>query len=393
MNNQNLVDKIHDYNSVLGDRIKWLEEMRRIINKKEENPNGILSKKKIAIIYDVDGWAFHNIAKEIQKNIKGDYIVDIFPKSVFDHNVVRLMFLAKQYDLVHILWRGMLSELEGEYINGYIRSLGFSKEEFFRKYVFNANITTSVYDHNFLNDSEFWITKCFLKYSKSYTVSSAKLMDIYNNQDRIDKKPSLEITDGVDLNKFVPKNLDRLRNISDRTINIGWVGNSKFKDSENDDDLKGVRKIIIPAIDELINEGYNVKRKFADRNEGYISHENMPNYYNSIDLYICASKEEGTPNPILESMACGVPIISTDVGIVTEAFGEKQKKYILNTRTKEELKKKIIQLISQPAETWIELSKENLNQIQNWSWENKCKQFKKFFDKAIEVYDKNKKEV
>ncbi|WZB73295.1 glycosyltransferase family 4 protein [Achromobacter xylosoxidans] len=42
----------------------------------------------------------------------------------------------------------------------------------------------------------------------------------------------------------------------------------------------------------------------------------MPAYYNSLDLYVCPSAIEGTPNPVLEAMACGVPVISTDVGIV-----------------------------------------------------------------------------
>ena len=200
----------------------------------------------------------------------------------------------------------------------------------------------------------------------------------------------MEITDGVDLSKFIPQNLERFfsSNIQNRIINIGWVGNSKFEDSENDDDLKGVRKIIIPVIEELKNEGYKVERKFADRNEGYIPHNKMPDYYNSIDLYVCASKEEGTPNPVLESMASGVPVISTNVGIVSEAFGEKQKDYIIE-RTKEDLKEKIIDLLNNKEKFEI-LSKENLDQIKNWSWEKKCEQFKEFFDKSIKKFEEEK---
>ena len=122
--------------------------------------------------------------------------------------------------------------------------------------------------------------------------------------------------------------------------------------------------------------------KFADRKEGYIPHDKRPDYYNSIDLYICASKNEGTPNPVLESMATGVPIISTDVGIVRDAFGEKQKDFILKERTKEALKAKL-QYLLENLNIVEELSKENLNQIQNWSWENKCQQFKEFFMKNL----------
>lgn len=390
MKEEQLVDKIFKYNNVLGQRIEWLEKMQEIakLEKEEEQSN---DKKKIAIVYDVDGWAFHNIAKEIQKNLSEDYDIDIVPKSAFNHNVIRLMFLAKRYDLVHVLWRGMFSELEGEYSKEYIRSLGLPKEDFIKKYISSANITTSVYDHSFLNKEAFWITEAFLKYTKAYTVSSKKLKDIYDNLD-IDKKPSVEITDGVDLEKFKPQNLERFSNLENRVINIGWVGNSKFEDSEKDDDLKGVRKIIIPVIEELKQEGYKIERKFADRNEGYIPHDKMPDYYNSIDLYVCASKEEGTPNPVLESMACGVPVISTDVGIVPEALGEKQKEYIIEERTKEALKEKIVKLLENKEQFKV-LSDENLKQIKNWSWDIKSKQFKEFFDNSIKNFNEKMEEV
>ena len=102
----------------------------------------------------------------------------------------------------------------------------------------------------------------------------------------------------------------------------------------------------------------------------------MPDYYNSNDLYVCASKEEGTPNPVLESMASGVPVISTNVGIVSEAFGENKKDYIIE-RTKEDLKEKIIDLLNNKEKFEI-LSKENLDQIKNWSWEKSVNNLKSF---------------
>ena len=167
------------------------------------------------------------------------------------------------------------------------------------------------------------------------------------------------ISDGVDIEKFKPNNLERFNydNIKNRTIKIGWVGNSEFTDSEGDSDLKGVRKIIRPVLEELIQDNYPIEIKFADRKDGFIPHDKMPDYYNSIDIYICGSKNEGTPNPVLESMACGVPIISTDVGIVRDAFGTKQKKYILEERNKECLKSKIIELLKDKSQ-FEELSKE-----------------------------------
>lgn len=43
-------------------------------------------------------------------------------------------------------------------------------------------------------------------------------------------------------------------------------------------------------------------------------------YYQISDIYIVASREEGGPKAILESMACGVPIVSTKVGMAPDVI-------------------------------------------------------------------------
>lgn len=366
--------------------VTFEEEMKLLFDMQEQFPyenkldnSKKDNKKKIAIVYDVDGWAYCNIANEIKKYLSNDFDIDIFPVSVFFDNIVELILLADRYDLVHCLWRGLLSSLDFEFPRGYIHNMGLTFEEFMDKFYSKTNITTSVYDHKFLDKENFETTKSFAKYAKNYTVSSTILRDIYNELD-IDKKPMAVISDGVDITKFKPENLERfeLENISNRKIKIGWVGNSEFTDSEGDSDLKGVRKIIKPALQELIDEGYPIELKFADRKDGYIPHDKMPDYYNSIDVYICASKNEGTPNPVLESMASGVPIVSTNVGIVRDALGEKQKEFILKERTKEDLKSKLVELLKH-KEKFKELSEENLKQREDWTWEKKCYQFRDFF--------------
>ena len=185
------------------------------------------------------------------------------------------------------------------------------------------------------------------------------------------------IHDGVDLQKYIPENLDRFKNIE--TVRIGWTGNSKFKDSEGDSDMKGVEGIIKPAIEELQREGYSVELNLADRNIKMIPQEEMPKFYNSIDLYVCASKTEGTPLPIIEAMAMGVPVISTDVGIVSEAVGECNKKYILKERTKEDLKNAIKSIIKNKQD-FEEISKENIEKVKQWDWKVIAQQYKEFFE-------------
>lgn len=47
---------------------------------------------------------------------------------------------------------------------------------------------------------------------------------------------------------------------------------------------------------------------------GYIPHEKLPSYYSSSDLFVLPSKNEGMSNTILEAMASGLPIITTNTG-------------------------------------------------------------------------------
>lgn len=49
---------------------------------------------------------------------------------------------------------------------------------------------------------------------------------------------------------------------------------------------------------------------------GSIPHEQIPTYLNACNILLLTSKWEGSPNIIKEAMACGTPIVCTDVGDV-----------------------------------------------------------------------------
>ena len=348
--------------------------------------NEIKIRPKIAIIVDVEGWAYHNNALEIQKRLNKYYDIDIIPVTIFGDNIVKIFIIGLKYDLMFFMWRANISWLYSDFSKKYIEEIGYTFNEFIKKFVKDRNIVTGVYDHLFLNEEK-ERTKFILENVKDYIVSSNKLKNIYN--DSYQKKPSFVITDGVDLNLFKMKNKDKYLKVKEnKEMKIGWTGNSKFTD-ESGDDLKGLQKVIKPAIQELQDEGYKIKLEIADRNIKLIPHSEMPKYYENIDIYICASRTEGTPDTVLEAMACGIPIISTDVGIVTDVFGEKQSKYIIK-RNKDDLKEKIKKLINNPKEL-NELSKENLERIKKYSWDCQSEKFKKFIEKNLKKGEENEK--
>lgn len=341
-------------------------------------------KNKIALVVDADDWAYANIARNILKRLKKFYDFEIIPSQYFNDQLGKVLLLTKDFDLIHFFWRGKLLGFDYWDYKHYVKTLGFKEKEFLEKYWNDKVITTAVYDHLYLDEETIDNTINIVSRCQNYYVSSNRLKKIYDSLE-LPKYPKCVITDGIDLEEFYPINIKRLNNTKDRNLVIGWVGNSAWE--EGTEDFKGVNTILKPVIKELIEEGYNIETYFADRQERMIPHDEMVNYYSKIDLYVCVSKIEGTPNPVLESMACGVPIISTDVGIVPDVLGKKQKKYILSERSKEELKKKIIDLYNNREELSI-LSKENLKEIKKWSWDNIAIQMKDFFEAAFEEAEK-----
>ena len=360
------------------------------------------SRPRIALITDTDDWAFANISRQLLRYLGDQYDFKIIPlvqlgeieqARSYRSNGERAfvpggasafgqgLLLANDCDIVHVFWREFLTLIDSKLLSDYASHLGLRYEEFRRLYLEGRVISTSVYDHLFLDEASLRERKhIFTDIVTGYYVSSQKLETIYSQLEGY-PTPEAVLEDGVDLTLFRPMHLDRFDDIGARPIVIGWVGNSSWAAALGDN--KGVQTILIPAIDELRAEGVPVRLNLADRQEQHIPHDRMPEYYRDIDLYICTSNIEGTPNPVLEAMACGVPIISTDVGIVPQALGPLQRQFILRHRSVACLKEAIRDLASSPH-LFRQLSVENLERVKSWSWETKAKNFSGYFDRLLE---------
>jgi glycosyltransferase involved in cell wall biosynthesis len=62
-----------------------------------------------------------------------------------------------------------------------------------------------------------------------------------------------------------------------------------------------------------------------------LSYDEMPGFYNGIDVIAIASDAEGDPRPLIEGMACGCFPVTTDVGIAPELVRHLDNGYIIQT--------------------------------------------------------------
>ncbi|MEP0518695.1 MAG: glycosyltransferase [Hyphomicrobiales bacterium] len=336
---------------------------------------------RILLCPDKPDWAFDNIANNIIRFAPEHFhIQKFYIGREVDEDIANLFALvaAQNIDVVHFFWReaafkifqplailNAAKKLQMEF-NDLIDIIG------------NRVFTTSVYDHLFSSGEEFEHRANSFFMVDAYSVSSRKLFDIYSSARSI-PKPDAVITDGVDLEFFTPStSLGK----NHKELTIGWVGNSDWG-KKLGTDPKGYHNLFKPAMDILQQQDPRFRAQIADRQLVHIPFSDMPNYYRSIDLLACTSSIEGTPNPVLEAMACGVPIVATDVGVVPELFGPLQSRHIIQDPSPEKFSSMISKILKD-KEHCHALSQENLSQIKDWSWQNRVRPWWGFWRDAIQ---------
>lgn len=344
-------------------------------------------KPRICLVCDIPNWAFDIIAKKVKNELQEKFEIRIayFDMRETPDEFFNFIENNDDCDLIHFFWRKTLILMESETFKNKVNTLGKNVDEYINEK--RKKISTGCYDFLFLDEEGINTYKnIFNKYAGNYYVSSKRLYDAYLKIDAI-KKPRAVVHDVCNTEKLLPINLERFDDF-EREMVIGWVGNSATK--INDVDLKGFHTIIKPIIEELKDEGYKIKEHYADRNIKWRTADEMPQYYSEIDLCICASIHEGTPMPIIESMACGVPVITTDVGIVREALGKMQKEYIIGDRENgkndkeiaRNLKNKIIKMYNDRKILKL-LSEENQKSIIEYDGGKIIKEFEDYFKECL----------
>lgn len=241
------------------------------------------SKIRVAMFYDEEGWAWWIRSHAIKRSLPPDITVDILHLStvvdpnqydfllIFDHNIIKEVKSLTEIPASKII----LANSCPLYISEADQSLKTNG--------FPAAIVNNLTAFNQLKSDSRW--HC--------------------------------CENGVDTTLFTPSKS------KPKEFVAGWVGHSQSigqKGLEIIDaacKIAGVPLLIVDAKDKPKDSRANSQEWLRD------------NLYHKISVYLCASLYEGTPNPALEALSCGLPVISTSVGNIPELIRDGENGYIV----------------------------------------------------------------
>ena len=79
---------------------------------------------------------------------------------------------------------------------------------------------------------------------------------------------------------------------------------------------------------------------------GWISHDELPHYFNRFRLLILPSYTEGLPNIMLEAMACGTPVLATPVGAIPDVIQDGITGFIMENNSPECIAENVIRALN-----------------------------------------------
>jgi len=194
-------------------------------------------------------------------------------------------------------------------------------------------------------------SKHYLRYFDAIHTGNIKLTEKTSKHN----KKAYTLSSGVNPEWYKP-------HVPPEDFTIGWAGDVK-KNMKNIDLLFGLKYPLRMATKQY-----------------YTPHDEMPEkFYNTISTLIHPSSHEGSSRVIMESAACGLPIICTNVGHNSTLI---DKKWFITLDNPLEQIKERLELLQDP-DIYQAVSKANQEAAKKYMWPNIIKQSETIIDETL----------
>lgn len=196
-----------------------------------------------------------------------------------------------------------------------------------------------------------------------YVALSAEIETWLRTSVRVESERITRICNGVDTARFRPaEKSPRDGDVAGRVI-VGTVG--RMRTVKNQLDLVRAYLFVLDTVPDatnrlglvLVGDGplrEQARAMLADADA--LAHARLPGdrddvaeLMRSMDIFVLPSLREGISNTILEAMACGVPVIATDVGGNAELVVDGHTGFIVTAQSPAEIAARVIAYLDDPG--------------------------------------------
>lgn len=171
-----------------------------------------------------------------------------------------------------------------------------------------------------------WVHKIYFPTIAKWTFKSADKIICYTKSEKslleklsIDSDKIIVIHNGIDTEVFVPCKNEKINN------RILWIG--RFTPGKGVKYLINAFEILVKSYPSLklllIGDGpqkkdieYKIQYLGLSKNidvKEFVPNSELPEIYQNSDVFVLPSLNEGIPRTMLEAMACGIPIVCTEL--------------------------------------------------------------------------------
>jgi len=148
-------------------------------------------------------------------------------------------------------------------------------------------------------------------------------------------------------------------------LRVGIVGKTdEITDRKNASFVKKLMETVPKNVKFVFaGEGWPAKCKMYP-------YEKMPDFYRAVDVIFIPSKVESSPMPVVEALACGIPVIAPDIGY-------------LDMFPHTEYKVDDIKSALKAIDKHLKIKMKRYNYVKEYTWDNWAEKHRKLFEEIV----------